>query len=102
MVKAMKDGGYADLGCFTHTLQLIVHEGALSQRLVKDTVAICRKIVDHFKHSPLAYSKLKQIQQSLNLPVHHLKQDEPTRWNFYSLHAGECARAENGFRCVLQ
>ncbi len=81
MVKAMKDGGYADLGCFAHTLQLIVHEGVLSQRLVKDTVAVCRKIVGHFKHSPLAYSKLKQIQQSLSLPVHHLKQDEPTRWN---------------------
>ena len=81
MVKAMKDGGYADLGCFTHTLQLIVHEGVLPQRLVKDTVAVCRKIAGHFKHSPLAYSKLKDIQRSLSLPLHHFKHDEPTRWN---------------------
>ena len=81
MVKAMKDAGYASLGCFAHTLQLIVHDGVLSQRLVKDTIAICRKIVGHFKHSPLACTQLKEIQESLRLPTHRLKQDEPTRWN---------------------
>ena len=81
MVKAMKDAAYPDLGCFAHTLQLIIHDGVLTQRAVIDALAICRKIVGHFKHSPLAYSRLKEIQQSLGLPQHHLKQDEPTRWN---------------------
>lgn len=81
MVKAMCDGGYNDLGCFAHTLQLIIHDGVLSQRTVIDTLAICRKIVGHFKHSPLAYTRLKQIQERLELPCHCLKQDEPTRWN---------------------
>lgn len=38
-------------------------------------------IVGHFKHSPLAYCRLKEIQQSLGIPQHHLKQDEPVRWN---------------------
>ena len=81
MVKAMKDAAYPDLGCFAHTLQLIIHDGVLTQQAVIDALAICRKIIGHFKHSPLAYSRLKEIQQSLGLPQHHLKQDEPTRWN---------------------
>lgn len=41
MVKAKADGGYSDLGCFAHTLQLIVNEGVLSQRSVMDTLAVC-------------------------------------------------------------
>ena len=81
MVKAMTDGGYPDFGCFAHTLQLIVHDGVLSQRAVIETLAICRKIAGHFKHSPLACSRLQDIQKSLSLPQHRLKQDVSTRWN---------------------
>ena len=33
MIKAMKDGSFSDLGCFVHTLQLIVHDGVLHKRL---------------------------------------------------------------------
>ena len=78
MVRAIKDASLPDLGCFAHTLQLVVHDGVLSQRAVIDILAICRKIVGHFKH---AYAQLRKIQQNLNLPQHQLKQDEPTRWN---------------------
>ena len=46
-----------------------------------DLLSICRGTVGHFKHSSLAYGKLHQIQESLNLPRHRLKWDEPTRWN---------------------
>ena len=81
MVRAMKDANLPDLGCFAHTLQLIVHDGVLSQRAVIDILAICRKVVGHFKHSSLAYSRLCEIQKNLSLPQHRLKQDEPTRWN---------------------
>ena len=81
MVRAMKDADLPDLGCFAHTLQLVVHDGVLSQRAVIDILAICRSIVGHFKHSSLAYSRLREIQQNLGLPQHRLKQDEPTRWN---------------------
>ena len=35
----------------------------------------------HFKRSTLAYDKLRQIQQQLDISEHKLKQDEPTRWN---------------------
>ena len=81
MVKAMKDGGYLNLGCFAHTLQLIVNDGVLTQRSVVDTLAICRRIVGHFKRSSLACVKLQKIQVNLGIPEHKLKQDIPTRWN---------------------
>ena len=51
------------------------------QRLVLDTIASGRGIVSYFKHSSLAYDHLKEIQDNLQLQKHHLKQDEPTRWN---------------------
>jgi len=81
MVRAMKDTDLPGLGCFAHTLQLVVHDGVLSQRAVIDILAICRSIVGHFKHSTLAYSRLREIQQNLGLSQHQLKQDEPTQWN---------------------
>ena len=55
MVKAMSDGGFEDLGCFAHTLQLIIYDGVFSQRAIRDSLAICRSIVGHCKRSPLAY-----------------------------------------------
>ena len=81
IVKAMTEANLPSLGCFAHTLQLVVNDGLLSQRVVKDLLAICRSIVGHFKHSSVAYHKLAQIQDNLNLPKHKLKQDVSTRWN---------------------
>ena len=81
MVKAMREAAYPDLGCFAHTLQLIIHDGVLTQWAVIDVLANCHKIVGHFKHSPLAYCRLKKNQQSLGITQNHLKQDKPTRWN---------------------
>ena len=49
------------------------------------TVAVCHRIVCHFKHSPLVRSTcLKEIQENLWLLTICLKQDEPTRWNLHS------------------
>jgi len=81
MVKPMSDGDFEDLGCFAHTLQLIINDGIFSQRAVTDLLAICRQIVGHFKCSPLAYDRLKSIQDRLQLKQHRLKQDVATRWN---------------------
>ena len=80
MVKAMSDGDFEDLGCFAHTLQLVINDGILSQRAVID-LTICHQIVRHFKHSPLVYDRLKSIQDRLQLKQHRLKQDVSTRWN---------------------
>lgn len=75
MKKAMDDMGVPSLGCVAHTLQLVVHEGLLSQRSVTDTLANARKIIGHFKHSPLAYSRLEDIQIDLKIAVKRLQQD---------------------------
>lgn len=48
MKKAMENIGVQSLGCFAHTLQLVVNEGKLSQRSVSDAIAIGRQIVGHF------------------------------------------------------
>ena len=42
---------------------------------------MCHSIVGHFKHSTLAYHKLDQIRERLDIKKHRLQQDEPTRWN---------------------
>ncbi|KAI7792535.1 putative zinc finger BED domain-containing protein 4-like [Triplophysa rosa] len=87
MIKAMNHLGVPSLGCFAHTLQLIVNEGLLSQRSIpnreqrRTTLAVSRKIVGHFKHSPLAYSRLEDIQLELNMQPRRLQQDVRTRWN---------------------
>ena len=79
MVKAMRDAALPAMSCFAHTLQLIVHDGVLSQHAVNGLLAVCCIIVGHFKYSSVAYYHLKEIEQSLEFPKHHLKQDKPTR-----------------------
>ena len=81
MGRAMRDANLCSYGCFAHSLQLVVNDGVLSQRVVSDLLAVCRSIVGHFRRSTVAYDKLKKIQQQLDIPEHNLKQDEPTRWN---------------------
>ena len=81
MKKALREGHFEAQGCFAHTLQLIVNDGVLSQRAVIDTLAVCRSVVGHFKHSTIAYHKLDQIRERLDIKKHKLQQDEPTRWN---------------------
>ncbi len=81
MCKAMQDAHLPNLPCMAHTLQLAVTEGLLSQRSVTDIVATGRKIVGHFKHSPLAYSRLQDVQAQLGQPKKRLQQNVPTRWN---------------------
>ncbi|XP_073331910.1 zinc finger BED domain-containing protein 4-like [Pagrus major] len=87
MIKAMSDAELPSLPCPAHTLQLVVHEGLLSQRSVTDAVAVGRKIVGHFKHSALANSRLEDIQLEINQPAKRLQQDVQTRCNstFYMI-----------------
>ena len=89
MEKGLRDADHPNYGCFAYSLQLVVHDGVLKQCSVVDLLSLCRGIVGHFKRSSLAYGKLHQIQESLGLPQHRLKQDEPTRWNssLYMLHS---------------
>ena len=81
MAKAMREASLPSLGCFAHSLQLVVEDGVLSQRAVTDVLATCRTIVGHFKHSSVAYGRLRSIQERLGVPQHRLQQDVCTRWN---------------------
>ncbi len=67
--------------CVAHTLELVMHEGLLSQCSVTDTRANPMKIIGHFKHSPLACSHLEDIQIDLKMEVKRLQQDVQVRWN---------------------
>lgn len=70
-----------NVGCFIHTLQLVIHDCIFKNQNCIEILGKCRKIVGHFSHSSLAYSKLSSIQENLKLPVHKLIQDVTTRWN---------------------
>ena len=81
MIKAIAEANLPSFGCFAHSLQLVVNDGILTQRGVRDLLAVCRSIVGHFKYSSVACHKVAQIQENLDLPKHTLKQDVSTRWN---------------------
>ncbi|XP_060931918.1 zinc finger BED domain-containing protein 4-like [Limanda limanda] len=81
MTRAMEDSDLKGIRCMAHTLQIAVHEGVLSQRSIADIIATGRKIVGHFKHSPLAYSRLQSVQEQFEMPPKRFQQDVSTRWN---------------------
>ncbi|XP_061128956.1 zinc finger BED domain-containing protein 4-like [Syngnathus typhle] len=87
MTKAIEDSQLKGIRCMAHTLHLAVNEGMLSQRSVKDILTIGRRIVGHFKHSQLAYSRLQSMQDQLGTQIKQFQQDVRTRWNstFYML-----------------
>ncbi|KAL0152182.1 hypothetical protein M9458_051905 [Cirrhinus mrigala] len=87
MSKATEEFGVPSLPCMAHTLQLAVHDSALSQRSVADVAALGKRMVGHFKHSQLPCSCLQSIQKDLGMPIKRLQQDIATRWNstFYML-----------------
>ncbi|KAB5526077.1 hypothetical protein PHYPO_G00147550 [Pangasianodon hypophthalmus] len=76
----MRYANLPSLPCMADSLQLAVAEGVMSQRSIADLIASGRRIVGHFKHSLLAYSRLQSIQKQLGQPIKRLQQDVPTRW----------------------
>ena len=58
----MDDMGEQRMGFAVHTFQFVMQEGLLSQPSVKGTLDTAKKIIGHFKYSPLAYSLLEDIQ----------------------------------------
>lgn len=72
--------GWASVRCSGHTLQLIVNN-ALKEPSISRAVGAARHLVEHFRRSELANTKLKVKQQQINTPQHKLIQDVSTRWN---------------------
>ena len=68
MAKAMREASLQSFGCFAHSLQLVVEDGVLSQQSIADFLAMCRKMVGHYKHSAVVYDQLKSIHQYSSVP----------------------------------
>lgn len=86
-----------------HTIQLAVHDGLLSQCSIADVIAIGRKIIGHFKHSPLADTHLQSVQEQFGMPPKCLKQGVSTRWNstYYMLADHEMPASFAAYHWVL-
>jgi len=63
-----------DADCGAHKINLVVRNSLFEDNTAKETLDKCRKLVGHFKHSNLACDRLKEEQQTQNLPVHKLIQ----------------------------
>ncbi|XP_065816547.1 E3 SUMO-protein ligase ZBED1-like [Labrus bergylta] len=72
--------GWMSICCAGHTLQLVINH-ALKQTQITKTLGAARCLVEHFKRSELASSKLKTKQQQMGTPEHKLIQNVSTRWN---------------------
>ncbi|XP_072400683.1 E3 SUMO-protein ligase ZBED1-like [Diabrotica undecimpunctata] len=69
------------LPCVAHTLNLIVTKSLMDVAELNDILKKCRALVNHFKHSSLAYDKLRSVQEQMGLPNLKVKQEVVTRWN---------------------
>ena len=45
-----------NMGFMANILQLVVYEGLILKHSITETLAIARKVVGNFKHSPQAYT----------------------------------------------
>lgn len=81
LAKAMEDSDLKGIQCIAPSLQIALNEGVLSQRSIVDIITTGMKIVGHFKHSPLAYSRLQSLQEQFGMPPKWFQQDVSTRWN---------------------
>ncbi|XP_055634138.1 E3 SUMO-protein ligase ZBED1-like [Toxorhynchites rutilus septentrionalis] len=79
MKSAAKILNMRQLGCFAHSLSLVVQNSIKNS--IQQVVDKCKPIVQFFKKSSHAASKLTEMQEKLGKPTLKLKQDVPTRWN---------------------
>ena len=83
---AIRDGGFANIGCVDHTLQLAIND-SLKVDAVADLIKTVKTVVGHFHRSSASRQLLSNIQVQLQVPEHQLSQECSTRWNstFYML-----------------
>lgn len=77
IVAAIRLTGWRHIPCFAQNLNLIVHHGL---QCITTITAKVKTKVEFFKLSTQATTKLKEIQETMNLPVLSMKQ-HITQWN---------------------
>lgn len=77
---AIRELGWRNLACFSHTLQLGIEKVIKLPQVVK-ALARCKRIATHFHHSSKSSYILKNKQKSLGHKEHTVIQDVATRWN---------------------
>uniref|UniRef100_UPI00358DF1F0 zinc finger BED domain-containing protein 4-like n=1 Tax=Myxine glutinosa TaxID=7769 RepID=UPI00358DF1F0 len=85
MIQGMRLVDMPDLSCIVHTLQLVINDGLVAQRIVGDILAKLEQCAVHFNHSVIGMQRLHAIQEELGLPAQTILQAVPTRWDS-SLH----------------
>uniref|UniRef100_A0A8C5LPC9 HAT C-terminal dimerisation domain-containing protein n=1 Tax=Leptobrachium leishanense TaxID=445787 RepID=A0A8C5LPC9_9ANUR len=75
-----KKHGWTGIRCTGHTLQLVI-SAALKNPSIERAVGAARGLVEHFKRSELAGSRLKEKQRETGTSEDKLGQDVSTRWN---------------------
>jgi hypothetical protein len=80
IVKASKLCNWRHIPCFAHTINLAVQK-SVTVEPISVIIAKVKSIVEYFKRSSSALTRLQDIQEQINLPKIKLKQDVITRWN---------------------
>lgn len=78
ITKAVREGGYLNVRCFAHTVNLAAKKGLA---VIDSTMGHIRRVVRYFNKSCAANVILKEKQLVTDTPVHKLILDCPTRWN---------------------
>ncbi|CAH0563035.1 unnamed protein product [Brassicogethes aeneus] len=78
IVASIRKGNWRHVGCFAHTVNLIVQKGLQE---IAPIIFKIKKVVEYFKRSSHALAKFNQIQEQMGLVNLKLKMDVSTRWN---------------------
>ena len=101
ITKGVKDAGFINLGCFLHTLQLVVNNAVLAQPGVQNVIKKCRAIVAHFHKSTVATEELRKMAISKLEAGRKLILDVVTRWNSTFMMLQSCIKNKKAIKCYL-
>lgn len=80
MIVAAVHPPFEHLPCAAHIIQRLIRV-ALHDKRFAGTLAICCKLLGHFRHNPAKIAELKSQQSSHGQAEELLVQDVPTLWN---------------------